>query len=70
MQFDSRLKGIGVPNLHLKEIKETLLVKPPLSLQREFATFVHQVDKLKFDFDFLVSFSIPSICLFCLKLDP
>ncbi len=49
MQFDSRLKGIGVPNLHLKEIKETLLVKPPLSLQREFATFVHQVDKLKFE---------------------
>lgn len=58
MQFDSRLKGIGVPNLHLKEIKETLLVKPPLSLQREFATFVHQVDKLKFDL---------GVCLFILR---
>lgn len=28
-QFNSRLKGIGVPNLHLKEIKETLIVLPP-----------------------------------------
>lgn len=26
--------------------------------------------KLKFDFDFLVSFKIPSICLLCLELDP
>lgn len=43
---------------------------PPLALQHEFAAFAAQVDKLKFDFDFLVSFSIPSICLFCLKLDP
>lgn len=48
VQFDSRLKGVGVPNLHLKEIKQTLVVKPPLALQQEFASFVAQVDKSKF----------------------
>ena len=47
-QFNSRLKGIGVPNLHLKEIKETLIVLPPFTLQQEFASFVSQVDKLRF----------------------
>lgn len=63
-------------NMQLKGIlnKTSLSAKrfcvPPLSLQHEFACYAAQVDKLKFDFDFLVSFSIPSICLFCLKLDP
>lgn len=47
-QFDSRLKGIGVPNLHLGEIKQTKIVVPPLALQQEFETFVTQVDKPRF----------------------
>ena len=47
-QFNSRLKGIGVPNLHLGEIKQTLIVVPPLTLQQEFAAFVSQVDKSRF----------------------
>lgn len=33
-QFNSRLKGIGVPNLHLKEIKEVKIPIPPLSEQQ------------------------------------
>ena len=48
-QFNSRLKGVGVPNLHLGEIKQTMIVVPPLALQQEFADFVSRVDKLRFE---------------------
>ncbi len=48
-QFDSSLKGIGVPNLHLGEIKKAKIMVPPLELQKEFATFVEQTDKLKLE---------------------
>lgn len=47
-QFDDSLKGVGVPNLHLCEIKKTRILLPPLALQREFAAFVAEVDKSKF----------------------
>ena len=33
-QFNERLKGIGVPNLHLKEIREVQIPLPPLEQQR------------------------------------
>ena len=46
-QFDSSLKGIGVPNLHLSEIKKTRIIVPPLEEQIQFATFVEQTDKSK-----------------------
>ena len=69
-QADELNVGTTVPHVNVRDAKKFLIPIPPLSLQREFADFVTQVDKLKFDFDFLVSFSIPSICLFCLKLDP
>lgn len=46
-QFDGSIKGIGVPNLHLGEIKKTRIRLPPLKLQEQFASFVRQVDKLK-----------------------
>ncbi len=46
-QFDSSIKGIGVPNLHLSEIKKTKILLPPIKLQNQFAAFVHQVDKSK-----------------------
>lgn len=41
-QFNSRLKGIGVPNLHLKEIKEVKIPIPPLEEQR---TIVAKLDQ-------------------------
>ena len=47
-QFDSSLKGIGVPNLHLGEIKKTKIVVPPIEAQEQFAGFVKQIDKSKF----------------------
>jgi type I restriction enzyme M protein len=34
-QFNSRLKGVGVPNLHLKEIKEVIIPLPPLETQQK-----------------------------------
>ena len=46
-QFDSSIKGIGVPNLHLGEIKKTKIFLPPMELQKEFVDFVQQVDKSK-----------------------
>ena len=44
-QFDGSLKGIGVPNLHLGEIKKTKIIVPPIELQIEFEEFAKQVDK-------------------------
>ena len=46
-QFDVALKGIGVPNLHLGEIKKTKIVVPPIQIQAEFEQFVYQVNKSK-----------------------
>ena len=46
-QFDASLKGIGVPNLHLGEIKKARIIVPPNELQNQFAAFVEQTDKSK-----------------------
>ena len=46
-QFDSSLKGIGVPNLHLGEIKKAKIIVPPKEEQKRFAAFVEQTDKSK-----------------------
>ena len=46
-QFDTSLKGVGVPNLHLGEIKKTKIIVPPLEKQEVFSAFVAQVDKSK-----------------------
>ena len=46
-QFDASLKGIGVPNLHLKEIKKAKIIRPPSEKQEVFCEFVSQVDKSK-----------------------
>ena len=49
-QFDSSIKGIGVPNLHLGEIKKTRMFLPPIELQNQFSDFVKQVDKSKVNY--------------------
>lgn len=46
-QFDSSIKGIGVPNLHLGEIKKTKIFLPPMEPQKEFVSFVEQIDRSK-----------------------
>ena len=58
-QFDGALKGIGVPNLHLGEIKKTKIVVPPIQIQVEFEQFVHQVNKSK-----LLAISQPQIHIY------
>lgn len=47
MQFDDSLKGVGVPNLHLGEIKKTRIIFPPLSLQQQFADKIEAIEKQK-----------------------
>lgn len=46
-QFNSSLKGIGVPNLHLGEIKKAKVIIPPIELQNQFADFVDKVEQSK-----------------------
>ena len=47
-QADSRIKGIGVPDLHLNQIREFDVICPPRHEQEAFVTFVEQIDKSKF----------------------
>lgn len=47
-QFNQNLVGVGVSNLHLGRIKETVLIIPPLELQNQFASFVELIDKSRF----------------------
>ena len=49
-QFKRSLKGIGVPNLHLKEIKKVKIPIPPIELQNKFAQRVEKIEKLSFNF--------------------
>lgn len=46
-QFHASLKGIGVPNLHLKEIRSARIPIPPLNRQAEFASRVSEVERLR-----------------------
>ena len=46
-QFDSSLKGIGVPNLHLGEIKKTKILVGSHECQQKFSSFVSTVNKTK-----------------------
>ena len=47
LQADKCIKGIGVPDLHLIEIKNFNIIVPPIEKQNEFAKFVKQIDKQK-----------------------
>lgn len=46
-QFDKSLKGVGVPNLHLGEIKKAKIIYPPLPLQQEFASKIEAIERQK-----------------------
>ena len=46
-QADQRIKGIGVPDLHLDQIREFLVSLPPMERQREFASRVGQIHGLE-----------------------
>ena len=40
--FKSSLKGIGVPNLHLENIRTTLIPIPPINEQKKIAEEISQ----------------------------
>lgn len=46
-QADKSIKGIGVPDLHLVEIKKFKVTVPPLELQEKFALIVEQIETEK-----------------------
>ena len=50
-QFKKSLKGVGVPNLHLGEIKKAKIIVPPLPMQNQFSEIVKQIDKQKFEIE-------------------
>ena len=62
-QFYSSLKGVGVPNLHIGEIKKTKVIVPPIELQNKFADFVQQIDKSKFNMKDIII-----VMVICLKI--
>lgn len=62
-QFSASIKGIGVPNLHLGEIKKTKIFLPPMELQKEFVAFVAQTDKSKY-----YNFTSYKYCVLAAKL--
>lgn len=46
-QADNRIKGIGVPDLHLNQIKEFDICCPPRQMQDEFVKFFLKLDREK-----------------------
>lgn len=48
-QMASANNGSSQPNLSAKSVKQFKIPLPPLALQQEFADFVAQVDKLRFE---------------------
>jgi type I restriction enzyme S subunit len=41
-QFNKRLRGIGVPNLHLNQIREVVIPIPPLSEQKRIVAEIEK----------------------------
>lgn len=48
-QFNNGVKGIAIKHLHLNVIAALKIPIPPIKLQNDFATFVQQIDKSKFE---------------------
>jgi type I restriction enzyme S subunit len=46
-QADKAIKGIGVPDLHLNMIKEFKIPLPPISLQKQFAERIQEIEAQK-----------------------
>ena len=46
-QFDDSLKGVGVPNLHLGEIKKARILVPPYNQQESFAAKIEAIERQK-----------------------
>ncbi len=53
-QIEERVRGIAQKTLNLSEIRKIKIPVPPLSLQNDFASFVQQIDKSKFEMEKIV----------------
>ena len=49
--YKSQQRGVRQKNLNLTMIKDLKIIMPPIELQNQFADFVKQVDKLKFEME-------------------
>ena len=45
-QFNSHLTGIGVPNLHLVDIKKTLIALPPVAEQEKIVSKITEITEM------------------------
>jgi type I restriction enzyme S subunit len=45
-QADKRIRGIGVPDLHLIEIKQFTIPLPPLDKQKEFLEAIMKINEI------------------------
>lgn len=50
-ELKSLAKGITLIQLNMEDLREFLLIIPPIELQNQFSDFVKQVDKLKFEME-------------------
>ncbi len=50
-QLKSLTTATAMPKFNKTQLKELLIIDPPLGLQNKFAKFVEQVDKQKFEFE-------------------
>ena len=50
-QFNNGVKGIAIKHLHLNVIAALKIPIPPIKLQNDFASFVQQIDKSKFEYN-------------------
>ena len=49
--IESNMKVVAQPNINAQQYGDLVICIPPLELQNEFAQFVQQVDKLKFEME-------------------
>ena len=57
-QFKGKVNGATVKNLNSDLVKSTNVKLPPLELQQQFATFVQQIDKSKFEIWRYINFNV------------
>lgn len=50
-ELKALVKGITLIQLNMEDLREFMIIVPPIELQNQFAEFVNQVDKLKFEME-------------------
>ncbi|MGN0750972.1 MAG: restriction endonuclease subunit S [Treponema sp.] len=50
--LEEQAPAVAQKNINLQVLSELKIITPPISLQNDFATFVHQIDKSKFEYTY------------------